>query len=501
MRKSLFLSSRPKAERLYRLCDLADCERERPLSHRDVVPVRRVVAGVERARHHLLEFSVYLGLAPVDPVEVLNPFKITHANPARVRENVWHDEDVVLSENFVRVGSGRTIGGLADDPRLHAGRVQACNRILKGCGNQNVDVEREELAVCDLARPRHPRDRPGLLLVLQDLLRVKSGARFDSTARVSDGNDLSAELVEKESAPRPGVAVSLDSGGRALEGDVPDSRGLPRADDAASRRRVVSPLGTAEKNGLSRHTFRYLVPLDLGVGVENPSHGLRIGVDVRCGDVPVWSDEIRNHRSVSSSQLLLLSERHRFGVAYHATLSASVRNVDDRALPSHPGCERLDLVKGDVGVIPDPAFARAPCVAVLHPVALKVLQPPVVHLDWNGDGEDPLWFAKHLEDVGVEFYERCSTLELPHGVLVCIQLRIARARFFHPYHFFLQCQVLLIRSLLCRVLPLLTLLSVQNYLATQKESHVTDAYLPSYSKQCERIRKDSSAGKVLRHVI
>ena len=83
-------------------------------------------------------------------------------------------------------------------------------------------------------------------------------------------------------------------------------------------------------------------------------------------------------------------------------LGAAERNVDDRALPRHPGGERPHLVQGDVLVVTDAALARAARDVVEDAVADEDLDAAVVHRDRDRDLRLPHGLAQHLVEARVE---------------------------------------------------------------------------------------------------
>ena len=74
------------------------------------------------------------------------------------------------------------------------------------------------------------------------------------------------------------------------------------------------------------------------------------------------------------------------GVAHHASLASSQREVHDGGLPGHPSGKRTDRVGGLIRVKPDAAFRGPACIVVLDPVPVEDRRTvSVIHLD--GDGE------------------------------------------------------------------------------------------------------------------
>ena len=104
------------------------------------------------------------------------------------------------------------------------------------------------------------------------------------------------------------------------------------------------------------------------------------------------------------------------GVADDAALGSAEGDVDDGALPGHPGGEGADFVEGDVGGVADAAFAGAAGDGVLDAVAGEDFDGAVVHGDGDVDDDFAGGVAEDLPDAGVE-------VELRGGVIKARGLR------------------------------------------------------------------------------
>lgn len=58
--------------------------------------------------------------------------------------------------------------------------------------------------------------------------------------------------------------------------------------------RLVPPETAAKRNRFAGDYSRAKFPLDSGLLVHHPSHDDWIGVNIRSGNIPIWSDEIRH---------------------------------------------------------------------------------------------------------------------------------------------------------------------------------------------------------------
>ena len=122
------------------------------------------------------------------------------------------------------------------------------------------------------------------------------------------------------------------------------------------------------------------------VGVHDPSHDLRVGVDVRGRDVLVRADDGGNLVGVAASQVLQFVFGELVGIADNSALGATEGNVDDGAFPGHPGGERFDFVESDVGMIANSTFAGAAHAAVLNSETFEDSERTVIHLYRQREG-------------------------------------------------------------------------------------------------------------------
>ena len=118
-----------------------------------------------------------------------------------------------------------------------------------------------------------------------------------------------------------------------------------------------------------------------GIGVHDPRHGLLVGIYIGGGYVFFRPDEFDDLRGVATRHALEFAHRHFVGIANHAALGSAERNVDDRALPSHPAGQRAYFVERDIGSVANTALAGASCNRVLHAKASEDLEVAVVHAD------------------------------------------------------------------------------------------------------------------------
>ena len=95
--------------------------------------------------------------------------------------------------------------------------------------------------------------------------------------------------------------------------------------------------------------------------------------------IPIRPEDVHDRDGVASRQALELAGRHGARVALDPALAAAEWDVDDRALPGHPGGECTHLVWIDVHVEAYASLARSAQRVVLYAVASEDLNPAIVH--------------------------------------------------------------------------------------------------------------------------
>ena len=125
-----------------------------------------------------------------------------------------------------------------------------------------------------------------------------------------------------------------------------------------------------------------------GVGVHDPGHSLLVGVHVGGGDVFFGADELDEFGGIAAGHAFEFALRHFLRIADDSAFRAAEGDVDDGALPGHPGGEGADFVESDVGRVTDAAFGGASSDGVLHAVAGEDFDRAVIHAD--GDVNDDL---------------------------------------------------------------------------------------------------------------
>ena len=85
-----------------------------------------------------------------------------------------------------------------------------------------------------------------------------------------------------------------------------------------------------------------------------------------------------------------------------AALGSAEGDVDDGALPGHPGGERADFVERDVGSVTDAAFGGSAGDGVLDAVAGEDFDRAVVHADGDVNDDFAGGIAEDLPDALIE---------------------------------------------------------------------------------------------------
>jgi hypothetical protein len=85
------------------------------IDHRPRAQVDLALAGcadhaVEGGHHDRLEARVDLLFGPEQGAQVLDPLEIRDDDTARIGQDVWHDEDLPVVEDFIRVGRRGAVG-------------------------------------------------------------------------------------------------------------------------------------------------------------------------------------------------------------------------------------------------------------------------------------------------------------------------------------------------------------------------------------------------------
>ena len=144
-------------------------------AHRDLLGLRPRAHGVVAAHHHLTEPPVDVAGGPEDLLQVLNPLEVRHHEAPGVGKDVGDDEDVALVQDGVAVGIDGRVGALADDAGAHRCGVGRGDGRLEGGGDEQVDLERQQLRIGERLGADVVRERATFLLERRQRVDVEAG--------------------------------------------------------------------------------------------------------------------------------------------------------------------------------------------------------------------------------------------------------------------------------------------------------------------------------------
>ena len=147
------------------------------------------------------------------------------------------------------------------------------------------------------------------------------------------------------------------------------------------------PARAAQRHGLAGDHGRDRVAGVHRISIHDPRHDFVIGVDVRRGNVALGAEEFHDLGSVAAREPFQFAEGEQIGIADDAAFGAAEGNVDDGALPRHPGGQGAHLVQRDIGGEADAAFAWAARDGMLDAVSGEDFQAAIVQLDGDVDGD------------------------------------------------------------------------------------------------------------------
>jgi len=219
----------------------------------------------------------------------------------------------------------------------------------------------------------------------------------------------------------PGIAEALHHHLRALDRNAQVfGRALYGVENAAAGGFIPSQRA-AQGNRFAGHHPGDGIAFGHAIGIHDPGHHLRVGVDIRSRNVLFRTNEWQNRTGITASHVLKFRLRHLFGIAGYSPFASAKWNVDHCALPSHPSGEGFHFIKRNSGMIPDSTFGWAPRRAVLNSVALKLLNMTVVHPHREGHLQDPLRVLDHIPNIDAQVQCVRREIKILHGgVIGCL---------------------------------------------------------------------------------
>jgi hypothetical protein len=366
---------------------------------------------IEAFGHDVVETLVDFGLGPEVAHAVLDPLEVAGGDAAGVGEDVGDDEDSLVGEDFVGHSCCWTVGAFAENLAANAIGVFAGDDVFGGCGDENVALVGEELVLVGGFGFAEAGDGSGLSAMFDEGGDVDAIGVVKATVVLGDSDDGVALFGEEFRGVRADVAEALNDDAATVDGHAEMFHGFVTDDGDTATGGFFASAGAAEVDGFAGDDGIDGLAHVHGVGVHDPGHGLLVGAHVGGGNVFFGADEFDELGGVAASHALELALRHFLGVTDDAAFGAAEWDVDDGALPGHPGSEGADFVEGDVRGVADAAFGGAAGDGVLDPVAGEDFDGAVVHADGDVDDEFAGGVAENLPDAGVEVEFGCGEVE------------------------------------------------------------------------------------------
>src|SRR6185369_14508297 len=252
------------------------------------------------------------------------------------------------------------------------------------------------------------------LAMLPESFDVHALRVVKSTIPLAYADDLITCLVHQPSCVRPHVPEALHYHSRVLRRHTQLLQSLVGHDHHAATRGFTPSARSTDVDRLPRNNGCYRLAHVHGIGIHHPRHYLLVRIHVRSRNIFLRSDELDELCRVPPSHTFEFVHRHLLRVADHATLRATERNVDDRALPGHPCRKCPDFVQVYIRRISDSALGGSASYRVLNAIAGEYFQVSIIHRnrDVNCDlsarlAEDlPKTFIE-IKFVGSELKSRC----------------------------------------------------------------------------------------------
>jgi hypothetical protein len=357
---------------------------------------------VEALGHDVVEALVDFGLGPEVAHAVLDPLEVAGGDAAGVGEDVGDDEDALVREDLVGDCGGWAVGAFAEDLTAEAVGVAAGDDVFGGGGDEDLAVVGQELVLVGGLGLGEAVDGAGALAVLDERGDVDAVLVVEAAVVLGDAGDGVALFGEELGGVGADVAEALDDDAAAVDGHAEVFHGLVADDGDAAASCLFASAGAAEIDRLAGDDGVDGLAHVHGVGVHDPGHGLLVGAHVGGGDVFFGSDELHEFGGVAAGHAFELALGHFLWIADDAALGSAKGDVDDGALPGHPGGEGADFVEGDIGRVADAALGWAASDGVLDAIAGEDFNGAVVHAYGDVNDELARGIAENLPNAGVE---------------------------------------------------------------------------------------------------
>jgi len=365
----------------------------------------------EALGHDIVEALVDFGLGPEVAHAILDPLEVAGGDAAGIGQDVGDDEDALVTEDLVGDGGGWAVGAFAEDLATDPFGVFAGDDVLGGCGDEDVALVGEEFMPVGGFGLAEAIDSSGLGAVFDERGDVDAIGVVESAVVLRNADDGVALFVKELGGVGADVAEALDDDSGPVDGHAEVLDGFVTDYGDAAAGGFFASARAAEVDGLAGDDGVNGLAHVHGVGVHDPGHSLLVGVHVGGGHVFFGADELDEFGGIAASHALEFALRHFLRIADDSAFGAPEGDVDDGALPGHPGGEGADFVESDVRRVTDAAFGGTTSDGVLHAVAGEDFDRAVIHAD--GDVNDDLtgWVAEDFPDTSVEVKFACGKVE------------------------------------------------------------------------------------------
>src|SRR5579859_4679124 len=312
--------------------------------------ITRILIGLlsdsgKGAIHNHFELADNLINAPEEALKVLHPFEVAYSHAPGIGQNVRNDNNTLLEENFICFRSSGTISSLSNNAGLDAVSVSRRDNSLGSGRNQDVARNFQRILHAYILGLREVNHAPLFLFVTQHIGRIKAGFVINTPTSITNGNNLTALVMEEARRNRASITVALNAHPRALQRHSHAFSGLASDKQHTGCGRVVTAFTSSNRERFAGDYGGDGVSFMHGVRIHYPCHHLRVCIDIRRGNIAMRSNNDRYFGRIAASHALQLGGVHILGVADDTTFGTAKGNTDDGAFPGHPHSQRLDLVE------------------------------------------------------------------------------------------------------------------------------------------------------------
>ena len=366
---------------------------------------------VEALAHDVVQALVDFGLGPEVAHAVLYPLEVAGGDAAGVGQDVGDDEDSLVSEDLIGDGGGGAVGSFTEDLAADAFGVFAGDDVFGCRGDEDVALIGEEFVRVGGFGLAEAGDGAGLGAVFDEGGDVDAVGVVEAAIVFGDADDGVALFVKEFGGVGADVAEALNDDSAAVDGHAKVFHGFIADDGDAAASGFFAAARAAEVDGLAGDDGVDCLAHVHGVGVHDPGHGLLVGAHVGGRNIFFGADEFDELGGVAASHSLELSLRHFLWVADDAAFGSAEGDVDDGALPGHPGSEGADFVESHVRRVTDAALGGASGDGVLNAVAGEDFDGAVVHADGDVNDDFAGGITENFPDAGVEVEFACGEVE------------------------------------------------------------------------------------------